>query len=130
MLITLDFGTDIPQDFKLLSNSALDEQPTLVTNRNAQKYEQDWKSALIIGQVFINGCPKVGLNKLLRMIEGMRMKITYTENLAAHVKSLKITTRNEGTPMIMNIPEDKNIYYSIHKNNYNKYFCIEFEFQD
>lgn len=64
------------------------------------------------------------------MIYGIQMKIRYTENLSANVKSIKITTRNDETPMIMNAPEDKNIIFSTHKRNYNKYFGIEIEFKD
>ena len=64
------------------------------------------------------------------MIYGIQMKIRYTENLSANVKSIKITTRNDETPMIMNVPEDKSIIVSSHTNNYNKYFGIEREFKD
>ena len=64
------------------------------------------------------------------MIYGIQMKIRYTENLSANVKSIKITTRNDETPMIMNVLEDKSIIVSSHTNNYNKYFGIEIEFND
>ena len=123
MLITLDFD-DIPNDFKL----GLDCETTWVSNQNAQNLEKDWISAVIIGKVFLKNSPKGGIRKLLRMTEGILMKIQYTENLSSHVKSIKITTRNNETPMIMNVPETKKIIYSTHKNNYNKYFCIEMEF--
>ena len=65
------------------------------------------------------------------MIYGIQMKIQYTANLSANnIKSIKIITRNDETPMIMNVPEDKRIIVSSHTNNYNKYFGIEIEFKD
>ena len=126
MLITIDFGTDIPEDFEL----GYDYQTTWVSSLKAQKFESDWRAAVIIGKVFLEGSPNGGIRKLLRMIYGIQMKIRYTENLSANVKSIKITTRNDETPMIMNAPEDKNIIFSTHKRNYNKYFGIEIEFND
>ena len=127
MLITIDFGTDIPEDFEL----GYDYQTTWVSSLKAQKFESDWRAAVIIGKVFLEGSPNGGIRKLLRMIYGIQMKIQYTANLSANnIKSIKITTRNDETPMIMNVPEDKSIIVSSHTNNYNKYFGIEIEFND